>query len=195
MVEAEVRRGRDSVIVQWTRESAYRFFPLVTHDEFGLTLHPFDLATSKVLALVGRVEPRDFVDTLTCHRELQPLGYLAWAACGKDPGFSPAPTASELSLRCHSALADAREVAAVLPAEHAGEPCWTTTASSSEAIRARFDRRWGWTPSPITPAASGAPSPSFDAEKGTVPYYRSNFTPWARGRSLPQLIVFVCRRM
>ncbi len=146
MVEAEVRRGADSVLVQWTRDSAYRFFPLLSHDEFGLTMHPFDLATSKVLALVGRVEPRDFVDTLTCHRELQPLGYLAWAACGKDPGYSPAaileqaarttryselelvgldfegpaPTASELSLTWHAALADAREVSAALPAEHAG---------------------------------------------------------------------------
>ena len=61
MVEVEVRRGEDSVLVQWTRDSAYRFFPLVSHAEFGLTLHPFDLATSKVLALVGRAEPRDFV--------------------------------------------------------------------------------------------------------------------------------------
>jgi hypothetical protein len=89
-VEAEVRKGHDGVIVQWAHDSAYRFFPLVKHDELGLVLHPFDLATSKVLALVGRVEPRDFVDTLTCDREVQPLGLLAWAACGKDPGFSPA---------------------------------------------------------------------------------------------------------
>lgn len=88
-VEAEVRRGDDSVVIQWAHDSAYRFFPLVPHADLGLTLHPFDLATSKVLALVGRVEPRDFVDTLTCDRKVQPLGYLAWAACGKDPGFSP----------------------------------------------------------------------------------------------------------
>jgi len=146
MVEAQVCRGEDSVLVQWTRDSAYRFFPLVSHEEFGLTLHPFDLATSKVLALVGRVEPRDFVDTLTCHREVQPLGYLAWAACGKDPGFSPAaileqaarttryaeielagldfegppPSAAELSRTWHAALADAREVVGLLPADHAG---------------------------------------------------------------------------
>ncbi len=26
---------------------------------------------------------------ITCHDTIQPLGYLAWAACGKDPGFSP----------------------------------------------------------------------------------------------------------
>ena len=89
-MEAEVRRNHDAVIVQWARDSAYRFFPLLEHEELGLVLHPLDLATSKVLALVGRLEPRDFVDTLTCTREVQPLGYLAWAACAKDPGFSPA---------------------------------------------------------------------------------------------------------
>ena len=97
-VEAEVRRGGDVVVIQWAHDSAYRFFPLIEHDELGLTLHPFDLATSKVLALVGRVEPRDFVDTLTCNAEVQPLGYLAWAACGKDPGFSP-PAILELAAR------------------------------------------------------------------------------------------------
>ena len=89
-VEALVRRGADSVVIQWAQDSAFRFFPLVSHEELGLVLHPFDLATGKILALVGRVEPRDFVDTLTCDREVQPLGYLAWAASGKDPGFSPA---------------------------------------------------------------------------------------------------------
>jgi hypothetical protein len=94
-VEADVRLREESVLVQWVRDSAFRFFPLVEHPEFGLTLHPFDLATSKVLALVGRVEPRDFVDTLTCTATVQPLGYLAWAACGKDPGFSPASILAE----------------------------------------------------------------------------------------------------
>ena len=74
-VEAEVARGPESVVVQWAHDSAYRFFPLVQHDDLGLVLHPFDLATGKVLALVGRVEPRDFVDTLTCDAEIQPLGY------------------------------------------------------------------------------------------------------------------------
>jgi hypothetical protein len=60
-VEAEVRRAGDSVVIQWAQDSAYRFFPRERHEELGLTLHPFDLATSKVLALVGPVEPRDFV--------------------------------------------------------------------------------------------------------------------------------------
>src|SRR5262245_44561303 len=33
----------------------YRFFPLLEHPDFGLTLHPFDLASNKVLGLAGRL--------------------------------------------------------------------------------------------------------------------------------------------
>ena len=145
-VEAEVSRTGERVVLQWAADSAFRFFPLVEHPDFGLVLHPFDLATNKVLALVGRVEARDWVDTIHCHDRIQPLGYLAWAACGKDPGFSPtgileeasrtarytheevraldfdgpAPDAAELSRRWHAMLDEARRIVAVLPAESAG---------------------------------------------------------------------------
>jgi hypothetical protein len=151
-VEAEVRSGQDVVVIQWTQDSAYRFFPLVQHEDLGLALHPFDLATSKVLALVGRVEPRDFIDTLTCDGALQPLGYLAWAACGKDPGFSPrailelagrsvryseaelrgldfdgeTPDAAQLAQRWRQVLETARETVGLLPAEEAGRAVLTT---------------------------------------------------------------------
>lgn len=147
LVEAEVGRGDESVLLQWVRDSAYRFFPLVQHEDFGLVLHPFDLATNKVLALVGRLEPRDWVDVVLCHERVQPLGYLAWAACGKDPGFSPAsilehagrstryrdedlrglqfegptPDAAGLSRRWHAALDQARSLVSVLPADEAGK--------------------------------------------------------------------------
>jgi hypothetical protein len=89
-VEAEIGRDGETVLMQWARDSAYRFFPLVRHPDLGLALHPFDLATNKTLALVGRLEVRDWVDLIHASDRLQPLGYLAWAACGKDPGFSPA---------------------------------------------------------------------------------------------------------
>ncbi len=150
-VEAEVARGGDSVVVQWAQDSAYRFFPLLQHEELGLALHPFDLATGKILALVGRVEARDFVDALTCDREVQPLGYLAWAACGKDPGFSPssildlaarwarysevelrgldfdgeAPDAAGLARQWRAVLQAAHEVVSLLPAEESGRAVLT----------------------------------------------------------------------
>lgn len=75
--EATVARGAESVEIQWTTDSAFRFFPLVRHEELGLVLHPFDLATNKVLALVGRLEARDWIDVIASHERIQRLGYLA----------------------------------------------------------------------------------------------------------------------
>lgn len=52
------------------RDSANRFFPLQPHEDLGLTLHPFDLATDKVPALVGRLEVRDWIDVIASHEHL-----------------------------------------------------------------------------------------------------------------------------
>lgn len=146
-VEATVREdGGDVVEVQWVRDSAFRFFPLVLSEELGLMLHPFDLATNKVLALVGRVAARDWIDILTCHTKLSPLGCLAWAASGKDPGLGPLfiveeaartahypaveldalvfdgprPDPRDLSTTWRAAVADARRIVDVLPPEEVG---------------------------------------------------------------------------
>ncbi len=88
-VEALISRSQEKVLIQWVRDSAYRFFPLIEHEVLGLTLHPIDLATNKALALAGRLEVRDWVDMISCHQSIQPFGYIAWAACGKDPGLNP----------------------------------------------------------------------------------------------------------
>jgi len=145
-VEAEITRRGEMTRIEWVRDSSYRFFPLVEHPELGLVLHPFDLATNKVLALVGRLEVRDWVDVIECDRRLQPFGYLAWAACGKDPGYNPAflveraarqgrysaseiaelafagrgPDPGELSRRWHALIDEARLVVDTLPAEATG---------------------------------------------------------------------------
>lgn len=145
-IEAVVRRAGESVAFQWAQDSAFRFFPLVEHDDLGLTLHPVDLATNKVLALVGRLEARDWVDAVTSDEAIQPLGYLAWAASGKDPGFSPAaileqaarssryseaelaslsyegaaPDAGDLSRRWRAMLDEARRIVELLPPDEAG---------------------------------------------------------------------------
>jgi hypothetical protein len=145
-VEAVVGKGGSTVLVQWVRDSAYRFFPLLRDEDLGLVLHPFDLATNKTLALVGRMEVRDWVDLIACHDRIQPLGFLVWAACGKDPGYSPAtileqaararysgaevaelsfagppPDAAALGRAWHGILAGARDIVAALPPERVGQ--------------------------------------------------------------------------
>jgi hypothetical protein len=146
-VEVTLHGDTDEALeIQWVRDSAFRFFPLVTHEQLGLMLHPFDLATNKVLALVGRAAVRDWVDILTCHERMSPLGCLAWAACGKDPGLGPLfivdeaartarypasefdtlvfegtpPDRAQLGRVWRAALADARSMIDVLPPADVG---------------------------------------------------------------------------
>lgn len=88
-IRAVVRRGGDATRVEWARDSSWRFMPTVEDDRVGFLLHPVDLAVNKVLALAGRDEPRDVIDVLHLHRHVLALGALCWAACGKDPGFTP----------------------------------------------------------------------------------------------------------
>jgi hypothetical protein len=88
--KAEVSRGEDRVRLDWTTDSAVRFFPVQPDEDFGYCLHRADLATNKVLALAGRIEIRDFLDILSIDRSYLSLGAVMWAACGKDQGYTPA---------------------------------------------------------------------------------------------------------
>ena len=88
-VRAIVGKDGQATKVEWARDSAWRFMPTVSDDRVGFVLHPVDLAVNKVLALAGRDEPRDVLDTLHLHRHVLVLAALCWAACGKDPGFTP----------------------------------------------------------------------------------------------------------
>ena len=88
-VRAIVRQGGDATKVEWARDSAWRFMPTIRDERVGFVLHPVDLAVNKTLALAGRDESRDVLDVLHLHRLVLVLGALCWAACGKDPGFTP----------------------------------------------------------------------------------------------------------
>jgi hypothetical protein len=88
-VRAIVRKGGGATKVEWARDSAWRYMPTVRDERVGFVLHPVDLAVNKTLALGGRDEPRDVLDVLHLHRNVLVLGALCWAACGKDPGFTP----------------------------------------------------------------------------------------------------------
>lgn len=145
-VEAVVKLDANTVLMQWARDSAHRFFPFLEDEAFGLTLHPFDLATNKILAMAGRLEARDWIDVVNCHQKIQNVGYLFWAACGKDPGFSPTslmaesrrsshysaeeiaqlsflgppPDAAVLGRKWHKMLKEAEKIIDLLPPEEAG---------------------------------------------------------------------------
>lgn len=170
-VEAVVSRDDESVLIQWARDSAFRFFPLLEDALLGLVLHPFDLATNKVLALAGRLEARDWIDVLNCHDYIQPLGYLVWAACGKDPGFSPAsliaaarrssrysqveldelafagtpPNARILGVKWHRILQEAVSICDCLPPADVGKCVVTTTGElyrrSVDDLRTDLERQ------------------------------------------------------
>jgi len=89
LYRAVVSRDGETVRLDWTTDSAFRFFPVQEDEEFGYCLHRADLAINKVLALAGWTEIRDFLDILQLDREYLSLGAVIWAACGKDEGFTP----------------------------------------------------------------------------------------------------------
>jgi hypothetical protein len=86
---AVVTVGKRQLKLEWAQDSAFRFFPVQKDEQFGYRLHDADAAINKVLALAGRDEIRDFVDVLHLRKTYLSLGSMAWAACGKDPGFTP----------------------------------------------------------------------------------------------------------
>jgi len=88
-IRATVERDSLSVLIDWATDSAFRFFSVIADSDIGYRLHSVDSATNKCLALAGRTEVRDVIDVLTLHDSTLHLGAICWAACGKDPGFTP----------------------------------------------------------------------------------------------------------
>jgi predicted nucleotidyltransferase component of viral defense system len=86
--KAKITRGNETVEIDWAADSAFRFFPIERDPLLGWRLHLFDVATNKALALSARTETRDYVDIVELHK-IFPLPAVCWAACGKDPGFTP----------------------------------------------------------------------------------------------------------
>jgi Nucleotidyl transferase AbiEii toxin, Type IV TA system len=86
--KARIRRGDENVEIDWAADSAFRFFPIERDPQLGWRLHLFDIATNKALALAARTETRDYVDIVELNK-IYPLPAICWAACGKDPGFTP----------------------------------------------------------------------------------------------------------
>jgi hypothetical protein len=88
-IRGQVSKQGDTTKVEWAFDSSWRFMPVVFESDIGYMLDPVDLAINKILALAGRDEPRDYLDVIYTDKNILPLGAQIWAACGKDPGFSP----------------------------------------------------------------------------------------------------------
>jgi hypothetical protein len=86
---AIVQRDGRQTKIEWVFDSTFRFFPIEPDPELGWRLSFWDAATNKALALAGRSELRDCLDIVYLHQRHLHLGALAWAAVGKDPGFTP----------------------------------------------------------------------------------------------------------
>jgi hypothetical protein len=121
-VRTRVTQGAESTVLDWAHDSAWRFLPVIRDAIFGWRLSDADVAVNKALALAGREEGRDVVDTVYLDKQGFPLGALAWALPGKDPGFSPesaiemmranarVPSREDLHLRANYAGSDPCEI-------------------------------------------------------------------------------------
>ena len=132
-VRAIVRKDEHATKVEWARDSAWRFMPTVRDERVGFVLHPVDLAVNKVLALAGRNEARDVLDTLHLHRNVLVLGALCWAACGKDPGFTPLSLLGLLRRRGQVRPEDLARLDLAKPLDlHATKNAWLEALDSVE---------------------------------------------------------------
>ena len=112
---AEVGRSGNRLLVEWVFDSAFRFFPVEPDDLAGWRLNLYDAATNKLLALMGRGEPRDYLDILFLHQRHLSLGALCWASAGKDPGVNPFMILQECQRTTHFRPEQFRELQLATP--------------------------------------------------------------------------------
>ncbi|MGB5526530.1 MAG: hypothetical protein WBN79_06695 [Gemmatimonadota bacterium] len=90
---------------------------------------------NKVLALAGRDEARDFVDTLFVHQRVLPLAGLCWAAVGKDPGFTPLSLLELLKRRGRHQAGDIERLNLAQPLDLvASKQVWLEALSAAETF-------------------------------------------------------------
>ncbi|MDD5718210.1 MAG: hypothetical protein PHQ53_00810 [Candidatus Krumholzibacteria bacterium] len=133
------RRQDGQTKIEWAQDSTWRFMPVIRSEEFGYQLHPIDLATNKVLALAGRDEARDLLDTVHLHEKVLPLGALVWASVGKDPGYAPLSLLEMLRRRGKVQPADLARLDLAVPVDLTQlKTTWNSALDSAETfVRSR----------------------------------------------------------
>lgn len=124
-----------SVRLDWAVDSAFRFFPVERDKELGFRLHLADAATNKALALAGRSEARDLVDVLHLHESYLSLGAICWAACAKDPGFTPEFLLQEMGRNARFQPVEFEALALARPFDPiAAKHAWLQAAKEARAL-------------------------------------------------------------
>jgi len=132
---ALVSREGQITKLEWVFDSAFRFFPIERDAEFGYVLNFWDAATNKVLALAGRGELRDYLDVLALHGRQLSLGALAWAAAGKDAGFTPQFLLEEAQRLAHYPAARLAEIQLREPLDlKTCKKAWLTALADADAL-------------------------------------------------------------
>ena len=180
-IRVDVGKGKSSTKIEWAHDSAWRFMPAQKDPDCGYRLHPVDLSINKVLALVGRDEPRDFLDVLEVHREVLPLGCLCWAAAGKDPGFTPHSLLELLRRRGRYRPEDFERLnlnRKVPPLTELKQRWLSATDSAAQWLEGRKPEELGclyYSPATkmfVDPDRVGDAVPHFGAPGGVVPVFR-----------------------
>ena len=136
---AEVARGGHRLLGEWVFDSAFRFFPVERDELAGWRLHRHDAATNKLLALMGRGEPRDYLDVLFFHEHCLSLGALCWAATGKDPGINPFMLLQECQRTTHFRREQFQDLQLAAPVDLARlKQLWLTAVREAEALLGRL---------------------------------------------------------
>ncbi len=133
------RRGIEATKIEWAHDSAWRFLPTYFKEGIGFTLDPIDLAINKLLALAGRDEARDYLDVIHAIDNILPLAGLVWAACGKDPGFTPNSLLELLRRKGKYQPSDFKRLQLKHPIDlTALKPKWLNELSSTESTIAKL---------------------------------------------------------
>jgi hypothetical protein len=136
---AEVDRGGHRLLIEWVFDSAFRFFPVERDELSGWRLHLHDAATNKLLALMGRGEPRDYLDVLFFHQHHLSLGALCWAAAGKDPGVNPFMILQECQRTTHFRPEQFRDLQLSVPLDLAQwKQAWIQATRAAESLLPRL---------------------------------------------------------
>ncbi len=133
---ARVSRGAEVLEIDWAADSAFRFFPVERDPRLGWRLHLFDIATNKALTLAARTETRDYVDIVELQKTFA-LAAVCWAACGKDPGFSPLSLLRMMKRFARIDLAKLREIQARKLDPVALKMAWVEISDEAEAKMTR----------------------------------------------------------